>query len=156
MKKHPNRIKLLIISILTLTSFTTTAQMLEPVKWTTRVDVSEDGYATLVAIANIEKGWHVYSQYIDDGGPIKTTFTFVPSEQYTLEGKVEEGEAEDFYDKNFEMQLSYFSDIAEFKQRIKLNSSEAFKVGGTVEFMVCDDEKCLPPNGVDLVFNIIM
>lgn len=130
------------------------AQMPEPVKWSTSVEPSEKGHVILVMTANIDKGWHLYSQFLPDGGPIKTTFTLKPSETYVTEGTVTEGKATDFYDKNFEMQLKYFSGKAEFRQKIKLNSDKNFKVEGNVEFMVCDDEKCLPPNLVDLSFDI--
>jgi len=128
--------------------------MLEPVKWSTKVEAVEAESATLVMIATIDKGWHLYSQFLPDGGPIKTTFSLIPSSDYELIGTVTEGKATDFYDKNFEMQLKYFSNKAEFRQNIKVNTNKKFKVEGNVEFMVCDDEKCLPPNMVNLSFDI--
>ena len=144
----------LICSILTSTYTKITAQIIEPVKWTATVDKVEKGTAELVMTANIEKGWHVYSQFLPDGGPIKTTFTFTPSDSFELVGEVAEGKPTEFYDKNFEMQLKYFSVKAEFSQKIKLKSKSDFKIEGNVEFMVCDDEKCLPPNVVDLKFEV--
>jgi thiol:disulfide interchange protein DsbD len=52
------------------------------------------------------------------------------------------------------MQITYFANKADFKQRIKLKGKKPFQVKSIVEFMVCDDSKCLPPSEVDLVFSI--
>jgi thiol:disulfide interchange protein len=147
------RCLLLIFSLFHL-PFTSGAQILQPVKWKTAVEAGEPGTATLVMTASIDKGWHLYSQFIPDGGPIKTTFTFSPSKNYELSGNVMEGKAVEYYDKNFEMDLKYFSNQAVFRQKVKLKTTGSFKIEGTVEFMVCDDEKCLPPDQVDFVFEI--
>src|SRR6185436_14737814 len=71
-----------------------------------------------------------------------------------LVGKAEEGKAIEFYDKNFDMQLAYFANEAVFKQKVKLLTKSSVKISGTVEFMVCDDEKCLPPEVVDFSVDI--
>jgi len=147
------RVILLIICILFFNDGAF-AQILQPVKWVTSVETGEAGTATLVMTAKIDKGWHLYSQNIADGGPIKTTFTFEPSANYELVGVVSEGKAIEYYDKNFEMDLKYFADQAIFKQKVKLKNSGSFKISGYVEFMVCDDEKCLPPDQVDFTFKI--
>ena len=52
------------------------------------------------------------------------------------------------------MKIKYFETKALFKQRIQLKNKTPFKVNATVEFMVCDDSRCLPPTEVDLVFEI--
>ena len=96
---------LLFISI--LLSQPSFSQILEPVKWKTSVEKTSDKEAVLVMTATIEKGWHLYSQFIPDGGPIKTTFTFDASPNYKTLGAVSEGKAVEYFDKNFEMQLKY-------------------------------------------------
>lgn len=52
------------------------------------------------------------------------------------------------------MKIKFFETKASFKQRILIKENIPFKVVGTVEFMVCDDSRCLPPTEVDLIFNI--
>lgn len=150
---HQFRSISLIISFL-LINFIAGAQILTPVKWKTSVESGKDGTAMLVMTATIDQGWHLYSQEIPEGGPIKTTFTFEESASYEVVGAVKEGKAVEYYDKNFEMDLKYFSGKADFKQLIRLKTTDAIKIKGTVEFMVCDDEKCLPPDLIDLTFNI--
>ena len=85
---------------------------------------------------------------------IKTTFVFDPTAQYELTGPVEEGKAVDYYDPNFEMQLKYFSHTAVFKQKIILKEKKTFNITCTVEVMVCDDKRCLPPEVVEMTFEI--
>ena len=148
------RFILLIINILVIFPTLSKAQMPDPVKWTTTIEKEKSGQTVLVMTANIERGWHLYSQFLPDGGPIKTMFSLVPSADYELIGTVTEGKSTDYYDKNFEMQLKYFSEKTEFRQQIKLKTKKDFTINGNVEYMVCDDEKCLPPKTVDLTFNV--
>lgn len=99
--------------------------------------------------ANIKEGWHLYSQYLVGDGPVPTTFTFNQSKNYSLIGKVKEGKAKTMYDPNFDMQISYFEGKTIFNQEIKNNTKEKQKVSGTIEFMVCDDTMCYPPEVIE-------
>lgn len=129
------------------------AQILEPVKWSTSVEKISDTEYNLVSIATIDKGWHLYSQNVPDDGPIPTTFTYTEDGFQLLENtKEEEGHTVD--DPVFEMKIKFFENKAEFKQRIKVLNNELSIVKGEVEFMVCDDARCLPPSYVDLEFNL--
>jgi len=136
-----------------ITAFTTMGQLVDPVKWSYRVE-QKGQEATLIFKATVDKGWHVYSQFIPDGGPIPTTFTFTPDNNFTLAGKVTEPKGEEVFDSNFDMKLKYFENTAEFKQKIKLTSNKAFKIKGVVESMACNDRNCTPPNPVDFEFSI--
>ncbi|TDY14204.1 protein-disulfide reductase DsbD family protein [Meridianimaribacter flavus] len=129
------------------------AQILEPVKWSTSVEKISDTEYNLVSIATIDKGWHLYSQNVPDDGPIPTTFTYTEDGFQLLENtKEEEGHTVD--DPVFEMKIKFFENKAEFKQRVKVLNNELSIVKGEVEFMVCDDARCLPPSYVDLEFNL--
>ena len=144
--------KIILILLLTL-GFTSYAQVFEPVKWTTSVEkVSETEY-NLVAKASIDRGWHLYSQNVPEDGPIPTSFSFEENEGYSLIGNVEEEEGHTIDDPVFNMVIKFFEDSATFKQKIKITSTELTAIIGEVEFMVCDDSKCLPPTYIDLEFN---
>lgn len=125
------------------------SQILKPVKWSFSAQNINEKEAFLIATATIEKGWHVYSQDIGEGGPIPTTLKFVKSQDYKLEGKTTEApKAVSAYDNNFGMQISWHESKAIFKQKIKFNKPE-LTVKGTLEFMVCNDKQCLPPEDID-------
>ena len=130
------------------------SQILEPVKWLTSVEKVSNIEYVLVAKATIQKGWHLYSQHVPENGPIPTTFSFKSSSNYLKKGNTKEDEGHTVDDKIFDMKIKYFETKALFKQRIQLKNKTPFKVNATVEFMVCDDSRCLPPTEIDLVFEI--
>lgn len=144
-----------IILLLTLLSFTLgNSQILNPVKWTTSVEkISETEYV-LLAKASIEKNWHLYSQNVPENGPIPTSFTYPGTSNYLKKGNTIEEKGYVIHDPVFDMKIKYFENSAVFKQHIKLKNKEFFKINATVEFMACDDKRCLPPTEVDLVFII--
>ena len=141
---------LLFFLILT---FSLNAQILEPVTWSFSSNKINDKEYELIFKANIDLHWHLYSQDIPMSPPA-TKFTFKKNGDYTLVGKVaEESAVIEEYDPNFEMTLKYFAHEAIFKQKIKLEG-EGTSVEGTLEFMSCDDTKCLPPTEVDFKINV--
>lgn len=146
--------KNLILVFAFLASTFAQAQILEPVKWSTSVTKISDTEYELVAIATIESKWHLYSQNVPEGGPVATSFTFKGNGNYLKKGNTLEEKGHMVDDPVFGMQIKFFENKASFKQRIKLKEEVPFKVDATVEFMVCDDSRCLPPTVVDLVFNI--
>ena len=147
--------KIIAVTLLLLTSFFSFSQIYEPVEWSTSVEKITDSEFELVVKAAVDKGWHLYSQIIPDGGPIPTSFNFSKNEnEYELIGKTIEGEGHEEFDKVFEMDIKYFENEAVFKQRIKFLKTGKTVVNGTVEFMVCDDTNCLPPTEVELSFTV--
>ena len=135
--------------LLIFLSMKAVAQIEEPVKWSFSAQKTADKEANLLIKANIDKGWHLYSQFIEDGGPIPTSFKFKPSADYTLVGKVDESpKAVKAFDPNFSMQIAWHEKSVTFSQKIKLNKDQT-TVNGVLEFMVCNDQKCLPPTEVE-------
>lgn len=131
------------------------AQIYNPVSWRTEVKQTADGEFDLLIHATIEEGWHLYSQSLpSDDGPIATEFTVPKSPKYQLVGKVAEPEPITEYDPNFDMDLNFFEEEVTFTQKLKYSGSSPLSITAEVYFMVCDAEKCLPPEYVDLEFNI--
>ncbi|WP_456442411.1 cytochrome c biogenesis protein CcdA [Psychroserpens sp.] len=139
---------------LILFSITAKAQVFEPVKWKTSVEKISDTEYDLISSATIDKGWHLYSQNVPEDGPIPTTFNYTISSKFELNGNTLEDKGHTVDDPIFEMKIKYFGDKAEFRQRIKVLNQELSIVEGEVEFMVCDDSKCLPPDLVSLIFKL--
>lgn len=147
--------KIILSLLLSFISLTIFAQIQNPVKWTYSVENNGKEEATLVIKASIDKGWHLYSQFIGEGGPVPTSFRFDKSSNYTLVGKVNEiPKAKPIFDEIFGMQVAWFESSATFKQKIKVSSNKDFKISGALEFMVCDDKQCLPPEEVEFSFDI--
>jgi thiol:disulfide interchange protein DsbD len=144
------------LSILLFFSATiSNAQIFNPVSWKTEVKELTNGTFELQMTATIESGWHLYSQSLpSDDGPIATEFTIKDSPNYELVGKVVEPKPKTEFDPNFDMDLNYFEKRVTFTQKLKSKVAKAYKITAEVYFMVCDAEKCLPPEYVDLEFNI--
>ncbi|WP_227806514.1 protein-disulfide reductase DsbD domain-containing protein, partial [Algibacter lectus] len=144
-----------LILLLTLFSFVIgNSQISDPVKWTTSVEKLSETEYLLVSKATIESGWHLYSQNVPDDGPIPTTFTYDDSNsEFKILGNTSEEKGHIVDDPVFDMTIKFFEESALFKQKVKIEKGLT-SINGFVEFMVCDDTRCLPPTEIDLVFNI--
>lgn len=138
----------LALSMVLFTIFGAAAQIEKPVTWSYVAKKVSKTEAILYIKATIEDKWHIYSQNVKDGGPVKTTFTFSPSKDFTLVGKTVEPKAITKYESTFKMNVSYFESSVIFQQKVKLNKATT-TVKGKVEFMVCNDKQCLPPEEVE-------
>lgn len=125
------------------------AQIYDPVTWSFEVGAVEANEVDLTIHADIEEGWHLYSQEAGEG-PISTSFNFFENSKMELKGSVKEGKAIEDFDPNFDAVLKFFKTKADFTQRIKLLSKDTTLLKGEFEFMVCNDVMCLPPEWVDL------
>jgi DsbC/DsbD-like thiol-disulfide interchange protein len=140
------RILLSAVTLLLMSSVY--AQILTPVKWSYAAKKTGKTEATVYFKATIDPDWHIYSLNVGDGGPIKTSFTFPASKQYTLAGKVMEPTPIKKFEKAFNMNVTYFENSVIFQQKIKLKAAQA-TVKGKLEYMTCNDQKCLPPEEVE-------
>ena len=118
-------------------SFSASSQILKPVKWSYLAKKTSKTEATLLIRATIDNGWHIYSQNIADGGPIKTSFSFTPAKTFAVVGKTIEPKP-----------VTKFEKTVTFQQKVKLTGGKTV-IKGSVEFMVCDDHQCLPPETVE-------
>jgi thiol:disulfide interchange protein len=127
-------------------SFSLSAQIYNPVQWKFDFQKLEDGKYQLTYSATIEEGWKVYSQYLEtDDGPVRTGIYYDDATHYSLEGNgVETGHKKEGYDPVFDMNVISFSDELTITQTVQV-SDPTIPITGFLEFMACDDEKCLPP-----------
>lgn len=129
-------------------------QMVDPITWDSHLERENDSIYKLKFTAKLEKGWHLYSQVVEEGGPIATSFTFNNSSStYELVGETSEPNAPTVYDEVFGMEIKFFKNEAEFYQTIKVLDPAAV-IEVEVEFMVCDDSMCLPPDVVPFQISI--
>ena len=114
-------------------------QIKEPVIWETSVisDSIKNIY-TIRLKANIEKNWHLYSQFSDPNGAIPTEFKFKKNKGYRLIGRVNETEPTVAYDEVFEMDLSYFNEKAIFTQKIEIFDTNLNKIEAEVTLALLD------------------
>ncbi|MDE6217328.1 cytochrome c biogenesis protein CcdA [Bacteroides sp.] len=145
--------KILFPLLLCMLAVAVRAQIQEPVKFKSELKTLADNEAEIVFIATIDKGWHVYSTDLGDGGPISATFNVEKITGAEVVGKLKPvGKEISSFDKLFEMQVRYFEHTAQFVQKLKL-TGDAYQVEGYLEYGACNDENCLPPTQVPFKFS---
>ena len=129
-------------------------EVYHPVDWAFSKSEVRNGEVELTFKATIQDGWHVYSQHLAEGGPVPTSFSFEKdSLRFTLIDSLIEPTSLEEYDPNFEMELRFFNKEVAFTQKVKLLSSDTFTLKGSLEFMVCNDKMCLPPETKEYSFS---
>jgi thiol:disulfide interchange protein DsbD len=140
MKSYVAILALLVIS---LPGF---CQSESPVKWSFESRKKSSHVYEIVLHATVAEPWHIYSQFTPDGGPLATEIIFASNPIIVMDGSPKEvGKLLTQYDKNFGVDVRYFSNSVDFVQTIKPRSAVRTSVRGNIEYMVCNDTKCLPP-----------
>jgi DsbC/DsbD-like thiol-disulfide interchange protein len=120
-----------------------------PVTWSFASELQKDGRIAVQLTAHVEEGWHLYATELpSDMGPIPTSFRFDPSNAFEVAGPLTEPDAHEEFDPNFSMVVRHHSGAPVFTLPIVRRTSEAFQVEGELEYMVCNDKTCLPPEVV--------
>ena len=130
--------KLISFLLLSFVAYTLQAQIKDPVKFKTELTALSDTEAEVVFTATMDKGWHVYSTDLGDGGPISATFNVDNKSGVELVGKLKPvGKEVSTFDKLFEVKLT----------------GGAYAIEGYLEYGACDDESCLPPTQVPFKYS---
>lgn len=126
-----------------------TQAILTPVTWSFEVRDIDATTKEVIAKASILKGWTIYDQEVAEGGPIPTSFAFAESPNYELiEKPIADGKKKSGFDKNFKIDVTkWLAPQATFTQKVKLNEPNTL-FAGYLEFMTCDDTRCLAPSEV--------
>jgi thiol:disulfide interchange protein DsbD len=127
----------------------------QKVSWDATIEKSANEEYTLVLKGEIEYGWYLYSQYLEnDEGPIPTKVYLEELEGLEKVGKAEElGEKIEGYDAVFMMNVTKYKENITIRQKLNVPAGTAFFTG-SVEFMTCDDEQCLPPTQVEFAVEL--
>ena len=129
------------------------AQIQEPIKFKTEWKQNSDSEAEIIFNATIDKGWHVYSTELEEGGPISASFNIDQIQGAETIGKLTPvGNEINEMDPIFGMKVRYFKDKATFIQKIKITDKN-YSIKGYLEYGACNNENCLPPTSVDFSFN---
>lgn len=141
MRKH---VLLFVLFFLFMFTNSLYAQKNQAVKWAYKLERLSANEVLLTIIANIAPRWHLYSQFLQPGGPQPTSFTFDHSKEYSVAFKTEEkGQMKTYYDDTYEMDITSYSGTITFLQKIEVHQPMTF-IKGKVEYMACNDEICVP------------
>lgn len=124
-----------------------TAQIMTPVKWSAKVDMTGGDEGKVVLTASISSGWHMYSLDCDpSAGPQILEITYPKLDGVTLEGKpTPDKPSHKQYDDMFGAELSWWTQGVTITQKFKAVKPE-FNIDVMVVCSACNDENCIPPS----------
>ncbi|MBQ8152747.1 MAG: thioredoxin family protein [Prevotella sp.] len=141
-----DKIYSLILSLLFV--LPSSAQMADPVHFTTQLRELSGTEAEIIFTGTIDAGWHVYSTDLS-GGPIPATFNKVKMDGVETIGKLRpRGNEQKKFDKLFDMDVRYFEGTAAFVQKVRF-TKEKYTIDCYLEYGACNDEMCMPPSSVE-------
>jgi thiol:disulfide interchange protein len=136
--------KKIIFSLLILLAFAKgNAQILDPVKWTTKIEKKSATNYILTFNGIIEDNWHMYSQFTPEGGPLPLEVIFKNQKgNFNLVGKAKEGKTTTAYNDVFEVNETFFVKNAQIQQEISILNPKISKVEVDLNYQVCK-ESCI-------------
>ena len=150
--KTSSVMRLLLFTITLLLATTAGAQEM-PVKFSVQQKQVSPTEVDVVFTAKIDKGWHVYSTNIPDGGPTAATMHTEKAEgAQPMGGLIKQGKEVSEDDQIFGMRLSYFENAVTFIQKYKI-TAKTYNIKGYLEFGACNDEMCMPPSTVEFEYS---
>ena len=144
--------KKFLVVLFTIISFTSFSQIFNPVSWEFSQEKISETEVELTFKASIDEPWHMYSQYVSDE-ILATKFTFIYNGD-TVVSKLKEPKPSEEYDETSDIMLLYFSKEVIFTQQLEINSVNNIEISGYVDFIVCDNGSCLPPDYSEFSFTI--
>jgi hypothetical protein len=127
-----------------------------PVSWNYSAKKIAAGTYEVKIVATIQSPWHIYSQKTPDGGPLPTKIVITKNPMLIPQGTAREvGKLEKKYEEAFGVDVMQFSGKVEFVQVVKTKSEKVkTNVSGTIEYMACTDEQCLPPATINFTLKL--
>lgn len=138
--------KIHLLILFTLVTHVVFGQIFEPVTWSHELKITGKTTGEIIHKATIEDKWHLYGMNIPKNGPRPTRIVYENLTNAEKDGDIiAKSKLLEVFDKSFDMNLSWYANEAIFVQKIKFKDAAQVKIEGYVEFMACDDERCLPP-----------
>lgn len=138
----------LIISLLLSQSL---GMMEEPVKATKHLSEVSAEEAVIEFSLKAQKGWHIYSTDLPEGGPVSASFQIDSISGVRLSGPLTfDGEEIETDDPVFGMTVRYFTGSVMFKQAFE--HDDDWFISGYLNYGACNDRSCLPPQKVEFKY----
>ncbi len=132
--------KLFLILFAFLAYANANAQVLDPAKWTTKIENKSGNTYLLTFTAVIDNDWHLYSQFTPDGGPLALEIIFKNQKgNYTLVGKAKESKTRTAYNDIFEVNETFFEKKAQIQQEIKITNPKLTEIKVDFNYQVCKE-----------------
>jgi thiol:disulfide interchange protein DsbD len=130
-----------ILLLLTFLAFANGyAQIMDPVKWTTKIEKKSETNYILTFNGVIEDAWHMYSQFTPNGGPLALEVLFKNQKgNFNLVGKAKESKTKTAYNDVFEVNETFFEKNAQIQQEITILNPKVTKIEASLNYQVCKE-----------------
>ena len=131
--------KKILFILLTFLAFAKgNAQLLDPVKWTTKIEKKSETNYILTFNGTIDSEWHMYSQFTPDGGPLPLEVNFKNQKgNYNLIDKAKESKTLTVFNEIFGVDETFFINKAQIQQEISLINLKNSKIEVALNYQVC-------------------
>ena len=130
--------KIIFVLLFFLAFANVNSQILDPVKWTTKIEKKSDTNYVLIFNGVIENEWHMYSQFTPDGGPLPLEVIFKNQiGNFNLIGKAKEGKTTTAYNDVFEVNETFFVKTALIQQEISIINPKIKTIEVELNYQVC-------------------
>ena len=122
------------------------SQILDPVKWKSKTEKISETEFNLILEGKIDAGWHLYSQFTPDGGPIPLEIKFAESAgNFELIGKTKESKTKKEFNTIFEVDEIFFENKGILTQKVKILNSKVSSIKVVIDYQTCK-EVCINLN----------
>ncbi len=136
---------LTISAVCLLCAISAVAQIVNPVKWTSAVRLTDATHGIVTLTATIDDGWHMYSTDAVTDGPVPTSVDWKELKGVKLDGGlVPDRKPQRHHDPNFDLDLSWWTGRVALSQRFTITGSD-YSIKGVVSYMSCNDTQCSSP-----------
>lgn len=136
---------LTISAVCLLCAISAVAQIVNPVKWTSAVRLTDATHGIVSLTATIDDGWHMYSTEAVADGPVPTSVDWKELKGVKLDGGlVADHKPQRHHDPNFDLDLSWWTGRVTLSQRFTVTGSD-YSIKGVVGYMSCNDTQCSSP-----------
>ncbi len=95
----------------------------------------------------IDAGWHMYAMDSPVGQSLEVTFDSL-AEGFALQPPLRQSPPTEEFDPNFQDDAYFYDGTAEVRAGLQVADSlqpGTYELGGSVRYMVCNDQMCMPP-----------
>lgn len=121
------------------------AQIVDPIRWETSVEMASETDGALVFKVSIDKGWHLYALQLPEGGPMPTAVTLTKTNGIVPGALTPSREPLSKFDTQFGMDLAWWDADVEFRLPFTVDNPDGYEISGTVSYQGCNDQSCLAP-----------
>ncbi|MBO4995035.1 MAG: hypothetical protein J6C78_03610 [Muribaculaceae bacterium] len=118
----------------------------KPITWSVNVKMTSEKEGVVIMKAHMLPGWHLYGFDLPEGGPKSTTIDLSASKGVKfIDAVTPDRKPIKLHDAMFDVDLTMWEGTIAFRRKFKVLDMSKAVIAGTINYMGCNDQTCLPP-----------